>query len=97
MQTVKLDQTLMDSVLIRQYEAAVEQGAIPRLPFLHFVMNLMGLILFPFVANPMLKAIGGLDDRQFAHLMQERKKMIPEWIRILLDPNVNRHHSTSDL
>jgi len=94
MQTVKLDRALMESVFFRQYESAVERGDIPGLPFLHFVINLLGMILFPFIANPMLKAIGGLDDTQFARLMEERKKMIPGWIRILLDPGANHHHST---
>lgn len=95
MQTVQLDRALMESVLLRQYESAVDRGKIPRLPFLHFVMNLMGLILFPFIANPMLKAIGELDDLQFAALMQERKQLIPHWIQILLDPDNNHRQSNS--
>ena len=46
-------------------------------------MNLIGMIVFPFVGSPMLKNIGGLKQEEFNELMQERKKLIPKWIKTM--------------
>lgn len=51
---------------------------------IHVFMNIMGLTLFPFIAAPMLKVVGGLKSTEFEQLMQERKKMIPVWIKAML-------------
>jgi len=47
-------------------------------------MNLIGLIMFPFIASPMLKRLGDLQDKDFDRLMQERKKLIPLWINAMM-------------
>lgn len=51
---------------------------------LHFFMNMMGLAIFPFIASPMLKAVGNIKSSDFDKLMQERKKMIPIWVKAML-------------
>ena len=51
---------------------------------LHILMNLISLTVFPFVARPMLLAVGGLDNNQFTIMMKERKKLIPLWIEQML-------------
>jgi AcrR family transcriptional regulator len=73
--------TILQSVLIRQFKESVRGGKIAEANPLHFLMNTMGLIIFPFVASPMLKKIAALSDTQFDKLMQERKKLIPVWIK----------------
>jgi AcrR family transcriptional regulator len=51
---------------------------------LHFFMNILGLTIFPFIASPLLKNVGNLKQADFDAMMQERKKMIPAWIRAML-------------
>ncbi len=51
---------------------------------LHFLMNLLGLTIFPFIASPLLRIIGDLKQEDFDALMQERKKMIPIWVKAML-------------
>jgi AcrR family transcriptional regulator len=51
---------------------------------LHFFMNTMGLVVFPFVASPILRNLGGLSTEEFSALMQERKKLIAKWIEAML-------------
>ncbi len=51
---------------------------------IHFLMNIMGLVVFPFIASPLLKTIGNLKHSEFNNLMEERKKMIPIWIKAML-------------
>ena len=46
-------------------------------------MNMLGLIVFPFISSPMIKKIGKLNDRQFEKLMQDRKLLIPVWIKAM--------------
>jgi AcrR family transcriptional regulator len=76
---------ILQSSFIRQYNDAVKKGKIVPLNPLHFLMNLTGLVVFPFVNSPTLKKIGKLNDRQFNKLMQERKKMIPIWMNAMFN------------
>jgi AcrR family transcriptional regulator len=76
--------SIMQSAFIIQYKEAVSKGTATEPDPLHFLMNIMGLIVFPFVGNPLIKKVGKLDDRQFNMLMQDRKKLIPIWIKAML-------------
>ena len=71
---------LTQSVFLKQFNTAVQEGRISEPSPIQFLMNLIGLIVFPFIAKPLLKAIGDLDETQFQNLMQQRKKLIPQWI-----------------
>jgi AcrR family transcriptional regulator len=51
---------------------------------LHFFMNIIGLVVFPFVGSPVFRNLGGLGQEQFSAMMQERKKLIPKWIEAML-------------
>jgi AcrR family transcriptional regulator len=72
--------------MLRQ-SAFVQQLALrrPDLHPLHLIMNIMGMTLFPFIAMPVFNAVGIADEREFMQLMQERKKLIPAWIKIILE------------
>ena len=43
----------------------------------------MGLVVFPFINSPILKKVGKLKDKQFDKLMEERKKLIPIWMKAM--------------
>jgi AcrR family transcriptional regulator len=77
---------VMNSVFAKQYQQAIKKGKIRKLPILHFLMNLIGLTVFPFVASPILKMMGDLSDAQFKSLLAERKKLIPLWMAAILKP-----------
>lgn len=85
LQKVDIGKTVFNSVFIRQFAEAVEQGKIKDQNFLHFMMNFIGLIVFPFIAKPLLQAISGLSEDQFNALIQERKKLIPVWIKAMMN------------
>jgi AcrR family transcriptional regulator len=66
----------------------MEKGNIKRVHPLHIIANMMGLIIFPFIASSLLMARSGNINRQeFERLMQERKKLIPEWIKLIMHAN----------
>ena len=76
--------SILQSSFIKQYKDAAEKGKITEPNPLHFLMNLLGMVVFPFISSPMLKKVGNLTDKQFNKLMQERKKLIPIWIKAIL-------------
>lgn len=78
---------LQDSVLVRQFGEAVQKGEIPMINPLHFMMNLAGLVVFPFIATPMISAVSKIPKAQIIEIIQERKKLIPQWIEAMLKIN----------
>lgn len=75
---------ILQSAFIKQYEEAARKGKITEPNPLHFIMNLMGMVVFPFIGSPMIKKVGKLKENQFHKLMQERKKLIPVWVKAML-------------
>ncbi len=51
---------------------------------LHFVISLLGMILFPFIAKPVLQDAGNLSTKGFQNMMEERKALIPLWVKALM-------------
>lgn len=74
---------------IQQIEEKMKKGEFQKMHIVHFFANLMGLIVFPFAAAPMLKRISGLSQEEYLSLMAERKKMIPHWINEITKPIIN--------
>jgi len=56
----------------------------PDLHPLQFVMSLMGMMIFPFVGRPVFQAIGAINAKDYAALMEERKTLIPKWVNAML-------------
>ena len=54
---------------------------------MHFVINLLGATIFPFIAKPIFQAAGNLNQKDFDTMMEERKKFIPKWMRAMLQTN----------
>ncbi len=55
-------------------------GIIRPIGIANFMTTLMGLVVFPFLGKPLLKAITGQDERGFEEMLEIRKQMIPEMI-----------------
>ncbi len=77
-------ETITGSAFFKQHRQAVELGEITEPNPLHFLMNVIGLIVFPFIAKPLLLGVGNLDTAHFNRLMQERKRLIPIWIKAIM-------------
>lgn len=72
----------MRNSFLHNIKAAMEKGEIKHVHPLHIIANLMGMLVFPFIARPILMArSGNISQADFEELMIERKKLIPEWIR----------------
>lgn len=75
---------LHNSAFMKQFQAAIASGKIAPVHPMHFMMNVMGLTVFPFIGSPMLKMVGGLSQQEFETMMKERKAMIPKWVKAML-------------
>lgn len=70
--------------MFRQLQEAGKQGKINPMDPFHFIANLIGLTVFPFVARPLLARVTGVGDQQFQAYMEERKKLVPMWISAIM-------------
>ncbi|GIL23875.1 MAG: TetR family transcriptional regulator [Bacteroidota bacterium] len=84
LEKLPIKQLIMTSAFFRQHQEAVAKGKIVEPNPLHFLMNLLSLVVFPFIGQPLLQGISGLNETQFNQLMQERKKLIPVWIKAMM-------------
>jgi len=71
------------SAFFKELQEAKKDGRIELDPA-HFVINLVGLTVFPFVARPLVQRVTGVSDEQFLELMEERKKLVPMWIMMMM-------------
>ncbi|HXB09974.1 MAG TPA: hypothetical protein VNW04_22780, partial [Puia sp.] len=71
------------SQFFKQLTDAKRDGKTALDPF-HFVANLVGLTVFPFVSRPLLQRVTNVTDEQFKAHMEERRKLVPVWIGMML-------------
>lgn len=76
---------LLNSEFMKQYQKSIDEGKVKANNPLQFLMNIMGLVVFPFIAQPMLMGLGNIDHEQFTQLMQERKANIPVWVKLIMN------------
>jgi AcrR family transcriptional regulator len=50
----------------------------------HFLMNILGMTVFPFIARPAFGVIGILNKNDFKTIIEERRKLIPLWVKAAL-------------
>ncbi len=70
--------------MVKQIRQMAEDGKMPPINPVHIYVNMMSLILFPFLGAPMIKHKGSMSDEQFNALMRERIILIPRWIKAML-------------
>ncbi|MDR2037385.1 MAG: TetR/AcrR family transcriptional regulator [Bacteroidales bacterium] len=51
---------------------------------MQYMVNMLSLIVFPFVASPLLRTIGGLSDDDFQQMVEERRVCVPVWVKNMI-------------
>lgn len=76
------------SSIFTSFDASVNKeissGNIAEINSKHLFMNLISMIIFPFIGRPMIQVIVGLDNKAFQSLMQERREAIKSFIKMSL-------------
>jgi TetR/AcrR family transcriptional regulator len=73
-------------VLRRQLREASKAGTIRPISAEQFVVNLMGLLIFPFAMRPALDSILSLDATRWPAFIEERRRLLPAFFMAGLRP-----------
>jgi TetR/AcrR family transcriptional regulator len=73
-------------VLRKQLREAAKAGTMRPISPEQFVVNMMGLLIFPFALRPGLSVLLNLDPASWATFMEERKRSLPDFILAGLRP-----------
>ncbi|MEO8769479.1 MAG: TetR/AcrR family transcriptional regulator [Ferruginibacter sp.] len=57
---------------------------VPHVNPIQFLMSVIGMIIFPFVGKPIFQTATGADSTMFNGMMEERKKLIPIWVKAMM-------------
>lgn len=69
------------SSFIASVQKEVDAGNIKPIDPTQLFMNMISMIIFPYVGRPMIQVVVGLDNKAFQNLMQERREMIKLFIK----------------
>jgi TetR/AcrR family transcriptional regulator len=72
--------------LQRQIDARVAAGTMRPIAAPSFMVNLLSLCIFPFAVRPLLMALFGADDRQFAAFIERRRSELADFFLQALRP-----------
>lgn len=81
---MQIKEMLKGAAIFGQLATYRENNNLPPMNPLYFISNLLGLVLFPFIASPIVKYIGDMTQEQFNNMMMERKKLIPVWVEAII-------------
>lgn len=66
--------------LLQQIDAEAKAGNIRPIHPAQLLMNMLSMCVLPFIGKPMFTTVMNIDDKSFLDLMQQRKKLVPEFI-----------------
>ena len=84
-----LQQVVIGSFILKQFRNDLNIKDIPDSALLELIINIIGMMVFPFIGKPLLKEIFNLSDEQFQAMMNDRKKMIPIWVQAMFSHPFN--------
>jgi AcrR family transcriptional regulator len=75
---------LLKSIFMQQLIEELKQNKRTEVNPLHLLMNIFSMTIFPFMASPLILQVGNLTMQDFKMMMEERKTLIPQWIKKML-------------
>jgi AcrR family transcriptional regulator len=52
---------------------------------LQIILNILALVIFPFIAKPLWILVSEMDETKFATFIEERRKLIPVWVKLMIE------------
>ena len=77
-----MDWSRIQSILDREFQ----EGKIVKVDFRHFIVNVISLTIFPFVGKPIIRFFSKMNEEEFQHFIEERKKVVPKVIMTSIRP-----------
>jgi AcrR family transcriptional regulator len=84
-ETINAEVAPMRSYFFKQLQQTGKASKKPVIDPFHFIANLIGLTVFPFVGKPILQRVTNVSDKKFQAMMEERKKLVPIWIKAIME------------
>lgn len=76
---------IFSSHFMKQYQQyAKDHNKTPIHP-IQFIMTIIGMTVFPFIASPLIQKLGDLNPKTFDNMLEERKTVLPKWIKAIMD------------
>jgi hypothetical protein len=66
---------------IDSVQKEIDAGKIKAIDPKHLFMNMISMILFPFVGKPMIQVLVGVDNKEYNKLMLERREHVKGFIK----------------
>jgi len=67
-------------LFVKQIRAEMEAGTMRKIDPREFIINTIGLCVFPLIARPMIETVFEMNDDQYQHFLEQRKKELPKFI-----------------
>jgi AcrR family transcriptional regulator len=77
--TIQLDSLVIKSHFMQQI-AEKKKDMNP----VQFLISFMGMLIFPFISRPVFQTSGAFNEKAFAQLIEDRKKLVPYWMKLML-------------
>ncbi len=77
---IKLDTYVMHSHFMKQL-AEKKKDINP----VQFFINFLGMMVFPFITQPIFKCTGAVKEEVYTQMIEDRKKLIPQWMKLILE------------
>ena len=74
------EKVLNNSIIIKQIREKK-----PELNPFHFLLNFLSMTAFPFVVKPILQSFDFMNNDEFQNFVEERKILVPMWIKMMLN------------
>lgn len=65
---------------VKQIASEMKAGNIRSMDIKEFLINVIGLCVFPLIASPMIEVVFDMDAEAYRRFLEERKKELPEFI-----------------
>ena len=72
------------SYFVKQLNLEIDRNKVARIHPLHYIINMISMCVFPFIAAPLLRHIAGLDAKQYETLIDERAAFVPRWMNSIM-------------
>ena len=75
---------LVNTILYQQIKEQLKVSGQESLNPIHILINVLSMTIFPFVTMPFVKTVANFPDDSFNQFLEERRTLIPLWIKSML-------------
>lgn len=75
---------IFKSLFFKQLSQDIARNKIADINPLHYVINMIGMCVFPFIAAPIFRHAAGVDAKRYSALIEERKTLVPQWMKAIM-------------